>query len=260
MNQQIPDFIKERIRTPCRSKYIVPLSTPVPFFGNYVSAKVYTIGINPSHLEFLTDGNKILPDSNKRLSDFETLGLTKDSSLEDLDEFQVGSVVGDCLTYFKRRPYKWFNSLERVVNNSLNVSYFSDTACHLDLVQWATIPVWGKIREEDPSEASQLLHLDLPFLEKQLDHLKSQNKGIKCIFLSGRTVVENLQSLMSISLVGKTKVNHKRYQYDLFSGEFKGILVLGSSMNVPDSRTSQEHRKYLGGWIDDQVGSRNEKS
>jgi hypothetical protein len=61
---------------------------------------------------------------------------------------QVASVVADCATYFQRRPYRrWFDPLDRLLRTGAGVSYYDGSACHLDLVQWATDPIWGRIAD-----------------------------------------------------------------------------------------------------------------
>ena len=38
-----------------------------------------------------------------------------------------------------RNPYSWFNPLEALLNAAAGASYYKRSACHLDLVQWATV-------------------------------------------------------------------------------------------------------------------------
>ena len=56
---------------------------------------------------------------------------------------------------------------------------------------------------------------------------------------------------MNLKNVGKTKALNKRKQNELFVGEYKGIQVFGSTMNVSDSYTSKAHRNYLNMWLKD---------
>lgn len=59
------------------------------------------------------------------------------------------------------------------------------TACHLDLVQWATDPMWGRIK--DRSVRKDLLALDVPFLHQQL-----MNSTIKHMLVNGSSVMRQL--------------------------------------------------------------------
>jgi hypothetical protein len=53
-------------------------------------------------------------------------------------------VLEECNQYFDNRPYDWFDDFSPILE-AFNTSYYDRTACHLDLVQWATDPVWSKI-------------------------------------------------------------------------------------------------------------------
>jgi hypothetical protein len=42
--------------------------------------------------------------------------------------------------------------LDVLLSQAVGVSYSSRIACHLDLVQWATDPVWGKLGDRVGAE------------------------------------------------------------------------------------------------------------
>ncbi|HWF20816.1 MAG TPA: hypothetical protein VG226_01615 [Acidimicrobiales bacterium] len=91
-------------------------------------------------------------------------------------------MIADCANYFHRQPYtRWFNPLDRLLRSALGVSYYEDTASHLDLVQWATKPVWGGL---DDAAHRQLLAADLPFLRRQL------TAGWTVVLVNGKTVMD----------------------------------------------------------------------
>ena len=49
-------------------------------------------------------------------------------------------VLDDCNGYFQRNPYRrWFDQFHPVLT-ACGASYYDGSACHLDLVQWATDP------------------------------------------------------------------------------------------------------------------------
>lgn len=249
MIDQIPDFIFDRICKPTLSKYVVKGSTPVPFFGNFLNASTYTIGINPSLKEFLSSSGKLLEDEEKRLEDFNSLGIVESEFSYPISDTFANSIILACLNYFKGNPYHWFNAIEETVNVVCNSSYFEDSACHLDLVQWATDPIWSTILEEDASDARYLLENDLPFLHQQIRWIKVNNRNLKRFVLSGKTVIDCLTDVFNLALEGKTEVQGKNHQYSLYVGDFEGTPVYGTSMNIPDSHTSTLHRKYLSAWI-----------
>ena len=253
MIEQFPDFILNRIGVPSLSKYVVSGSTPVPFFGNFPDASIYTIGINPSHQEFLSSSGKLLSLQEKRLSDFETLKVNTYGGINPIGVSQSVEIFKSCLSYFYNKPYKWFSVLDEVVNKPLQASYFNGTACHLDLVQSATSPVWGQILKQDAVGARHLLESDLLFLIQQIHWLQKNNENLRGFFLSGRTVVESLSDTFNLEFVGKTQVSGKDTQYSLYKGQYEDIAVFGTSMNVPDVYTSDAHREFLSEWLHEKV-------
>jgi hypothetical protein len=54
-----------------------------------------------------------------------------------------------CNSYFHGNPYSWFARLEEVLQ-AIGASYYEDTACHLDLTQWATDPTWNGLHRNIP--------------------------------------------------------------------------------------------------------------
>ena len=240
---------------PHKSWCVVPKTTPVPFFGNIELAKTLTIGINPSLNEFLSKNGKLLTSTNKRLEDHETLGILESEYYEQVGFENAEKIYDSCINYFAKNPYNWFEKIESTINSAFNTSFYNNSAAHLDLVQWATKPVWSKLEKKDPMIAKHLIENDKPFLIQHLDWLKQNNPNLSNIFLSGRTVINNLSSEMNLQNAGKTKVAEKEKQYELFTGEFQGIRVFGSTMNVPDSRTSNSHRLYLNQWLRDKIAS-----
>ena len=122
-------------------KELVEFSTPVVSFGYPSSARMVTVGINPSSLEFLTSGKnkKILSADKKKLVDLETLGVKNPKAL---NREQAIKVIEGCYSYFNIKPYDWFDHLNKSVNSYFKCNYRDGSAAHLDLVQWATDPVW----------------------------------------------------------------------------------------------------------------------
>src|SRR5205814_6524697 len=98
---------------------VVPGSTPVVAFGDPRRATVATLGINPSHREFIENGG-LLSGEDRRLATLEPLGADR---LDRLTDEQVASVVADCPSYFQRRPYqRWFDPLDRLLQAAPGVA------------------------------------------------------------------------------------------------------------------------------------------
>lgn len=218
--------IIERILEPYpQNSHIVKNSTPVIAFGNPLTARVATVGINPSSAEFLKNG-KILPIGQKRLEDFDSLGITSANQLnQDLAE----KILAASNSYFQNNPYmQWFGDFEENVLRNLSSSYLTGDACHLDLIQWPTDPVWGSIK--DKTIKSSLLKNDLEFLSYLL-----ALKNIKVIFLGSSIVYNQLKKakIIDAQIVKKFEYNtttNKKRTINFYKGTSNsGALVLGWS-------------------------------
>jgi len=159
----IPTYVRKRIRQPIPpGSMVVPGSTPVVAFGNARGATVATLGLNPSPVEFLDRHGHELTESQRRLETCRSLGVAQ---LADAPDDAVERVVAGCDGYFQRNPYwRWFRRLEQVLQD-VGASYLDGSACHLDLIQWATDPVWGKL---PPATRQSLIADDAAFLRQQL--------------------------------------------------------------------------------------------
>lgn len=157
---QIPNYIDRRIRRVIRlDSHVVAGSTPVVSFGDAHSAAVATLGLNPSRVEFLDRNGNELVGSSRRLATHRSLDT---SDLARAPESVIAQVLNDCNSYFARNPYRqWFDQLELILK-ACDVSYYNGSACHLDLVQWATDPTWGSLRPA--GLRNRLLDADSPFL------------------------------------------------------------------------------------------------
>ena len=186
----IPDYIEARIRqAPPDNHHVLRGTTPVVAFGNAQTARVATLGINPSKKEFLNKQGQDLDGKHRR---FETLYSLDVPSLAHAPTESVHRVLQACNSYFGRKPYwTWFGHLERLLA-LLDASYKTGSACHLDLVQWATDPVWGEL---PLSIQSRLIQADISFLQQQL-----KQEQIETLLLNGTTVIEVFQNTCHISL------------------------------------------------------------
>jgi hypothetical protein len=87
-------------------------------------------------------------------------------------------VLQDCNTYFDRRRYcRWFDQLVPILA-ACGGSYYDHSACHLDLVQWATDPTWRSLRPA--SLRKKLIADDARFLQQQL-----RNENIQLLLVNG---------------------------------------------------------------------------
>lgn len=228
MTTIIPAYIEARLRQPIPAgHYVVPDSTPVVAFGDVRSATVATLGLNPSRNEFQDRQGNLLSGARQRLETLSSLGI---SSLVDASDDKVAQVFQSCNSYFANQPYwTWFGQLEPMLN-AINTSYKTGTACHLDLVQWATNPVWARIPSQVVRE--QLIRADTIFLQQQL-----QSERIQVLLLNGKSVIQALLQMQNVQLqwLPETLV-HKKARTQLVVGKgFQDVAIIGWTVNIQSS-------------------------
>lgn len=148
-----------------------------------------TIALNPSSLEFLDREGDYLLGDRRRLASRVSLQRTEPEQLSDAE---VAQVLRDSNTYFGRNPlWPWFHWLEAVMVGAAGGSYLGGTACHLDLVQWATKPAQGKLRAD---VWQRLVDEDRSFLAWQLGQTPARTlvvNGPACVdWLSKERLVD----------------------------------------------------------------------
>lgn len=228
MKLTMPNYVERRIRRPPPAdSHVVPGSTPVVSFGDVRIATIATLGLNPSRVEFLDRSGDELRDPSRRLATHRSLG-TADLSNAPLDV--IARVREDCSTYFQHNPYRqWFDQLEPILNRC-GASYYNGSACHLDLVQWATDPTWGNL--QPASLRKRLLTADTPFLIEQL-----RRESIRLLLVNGRGVVRQLSRTIAFDLEEVESIVGLGYQDTrLFVGTvFERVRVVAWSTNVQSS-------------------------
>ena len=236
MGFSVPEYIVTRIRRhPPEGLPVVPGSTPVVAFGDLRTANVATLGWNPSKLEFLDrDGNE-LTDAGQRLETLSSLGV---SDLSSASPAAIRRVFEGCNEYFQLRPYrKWFGVLEKILN-LLGVSYYDRTACHLDLVQWATDPTWRKLQRV---HRESLIEADLPFLRQQLSQ-----EHVRLLLLNGSGIVKAFSRRLGCDLTERIIPGESGWK--LFVGRTpQDVNVIGWNKNLQSSfGVSNKYIKAVG--------------
>ena len=220
------DYLVSMVRRlPPSGSPVVPGSTPVVAFGDPARAEIATLGINPSAKEFLNRGT-LLSGDQRRLATLESLGAQR---CDALTEDQIARVVAECACYFQRRPYRrWFDPLDTLLRESVQVSYYNQSACHLDLVQWATDPVWSAIR--DARVRQQLLEDGVPHLQTQLTR-----ENVRLVLLNGRQVITQVDRLGLTELQEVDRLPAGPVTYRLYAGTGNAVCWLGWSANLQSS-------------------------
>ena len=241
MTADLPRYLIDMVRREAPVPEVVPESTPVVAFGDPFVATVATLGINPSGREFL-DGGKLLDGPSRRLATLRSLGA---DSLASLTDVQVLEVVKDCARYFDadRNPYRrWFDPLDKVLRASVGASYYERSACHLDLVQWATDPTWGQINDR---AREQLLAEGLAHLRALLTF---GNTGL--VLLNGRQVLRHVEAVGLVTLNGRGTMPLGGRTCSLYTGEREGVRYVGWSTNLQSSfGVSNEFKGRLAAWV-----------
>ena len=216
--------ILNRIRSTYPSdELIVRHSTPVLSFGDFQNAGVFTLGINPSNLEFENTKGELLKNQYRRL---QTLSSLKSLNCSTLSMEQSMKVLDGCINYFNRRPYNWFDKFEPILKAVGHSYYNAPFAAHVDLVQWATRNKWGKISS---IEHKMLIEEGRPFLEYQL-----QSENLHTILLNGRTVINAFHNWSNIELEYSTLNIPKGGE--LVTGWYDNrVRVIGWSVNIQSS-------------------------
>jgi hypothetical protein len=170
---------------------VIGWGCPVPFFGHLESARLATVGINPSNREFVgTDGSE-LAGGDRRLPTLGSLGL---SSWLQADVAVLRAILAACREYFERNPYDgWFGSLQRIIEPTGH-SYYAprSDACHLDVVPWATASKWGTL---PLASRRQLARLAAQALADMI-----ASSPLRMLVLNGKEVVSHFEALAGLKL------------------------------------------------------------
>jgi len=184
MEKEILDLAKRLDHSQVSHLDIINWAAPVTSFGNPQTAKIATLGLNPSDREFTDSNGKELIGTKRRFHTLNSLGLEK---WGDLSVDQAKLIAGQCRNYFSGNPYDgWFKKLDFLISGTSLSYYFpSQEACHLDLVPFATSTKWAKLSREQRKE---LLSEHGDILAKLIN-----SSVIKIIILNGTTVINNFK-------------------------------------------------------------------
>ena len=172
---------------------VIPWGSPVPVFGDLGSARIATLGLNPSNREFVDKAGKELNGSSRRFHTLLSLAL---SSWGRADDDHIALIGESCRVYFERNPYdRWFGQLD-VLLRAAGASYYqrlgSVPACHLDLIPYATSEKWTALTR---FQQIQLLQKTGDALGRML-----KDSSLTVLVLNGRAVIEQFTALSDARL------------------------------------------------------------
>ena len=208
------DFLIDRVSKAIdKNLNITEGSVPIPFFGDYEKAKSGTSD-NEFHKKkggrFVSYRNRLISRNDLNIKDEDTIS-----------ESNCNIILKSCLKYFNHDPYKsWFDRYD-VFLKCFDISYYNGSVVHLDIVQWATSPVWRGLSNEIKDS---LIKQDLPFLKKILE-----DKKFEYIFLNGRTTVDSIKSFLNIEFEVEKTVLFNNRNLTLYYGKYANSKVIGWS-------------------------------
>lgn len=236
---------------------VIEWGSPVPSFGDFSASRVATLGLNPSNREFVDEVGNELKGKLRRFHTLNSLGL---KSWSDIDARHLQLMWDSCQNYFSVNPYdRWFKVLDLVVSGA-NASYYSEhaSACHLDLIPYATSRKWTEL---SASQRSTLLSLVGDTLA-----LLIRDSPIKILILNGKSVVDIFQDVCGVqlskhrmptwSLPRRSTQNVMGLAYQGMVNTLSGIplghnlLILGFNHNLQSSfgvttKVLQEIRRWV---------------
>lgn len=198
----------------------IPWASPVVSFGDPASSKVATLGLNPSNLEFVgREGEQLLGSKSR----FESLGSLGATSWNEVGQVGAVQILQSCQDYFFRNPYDhWFKRLDRVLVET-GASYYTrlgESACHLDLVPFATADKWSALSRE---HRMGLIALGVPSLVRTLCA-----SDTRVLVLNGSAVVREFSQLLPVDSLQ----SNVEPSWTLQAGRVQGIAYAGRISEV----------------------------
>lgn len=240
---------------------VIKWGCPVPAFGDLSKSKIATLGLNPSNKEFVDNSGNELDGSNRRFHTLKSLEIDCWSETEDQ---HLDLINYSCRNYFRRNPYDtWFKKLDYLISDT-NASFYdcSETACHLDLIPYATSCKWTDLNKSQRSTLLTTVADTLGLLLK--------NSPVEVLILNGKSVVNHFQSISGIylkqeemldwELPRKNLSGIKGIAYKGFVNHVSGIdldrevLVLGFNHNIQSSfGVTKQVTTAIKNWISESV-------
>jgi hypothetical protein len=233
----------DRLDNPAISETgVIRWGAPVPSFGDLATSSVATLGLNPSNREFVDETGRELDGLDRRFHTLQSLGLR---SWEDTNARHLRMILDSCRNYFLCNPYdRWFRRLDQIVFGT-GASFYghSNTACHLDLIHYATSTKWVDLTFR---QRSTLLSVAGDVLALLL-----RDSEVRTLVLNGSSVVEHFETVSSVRLE-QLEMPHwalpRRSKPDVVGISHRGIisslcgvklshniLVLGYNHNIQSS-------------------------
>lgn len=173
---------------------VIDWACPILSFGDLLTSKVATLGLNPSNREFIDSYGNELNNNFRRFHTLKSLGI---SNWSEIKKDQLDLILDLCKNYFFKNPYdSWFKRLDNIISGTTN-SYYSTSnrACHLDLIPFATFSKWTDLTSNQKTYLFDVTGETLGQLLKK--------SPVELLILNGQTVVDNLERITNVELYKK---------------------------------------------------------
>ncbi|MBB1485758.1 hypothetical protein H4O21_03925 [Oceanospirillum sp. D5] len=241
---------------------VIPWAAPIVSFGDISCAKVATLGLNPSNLEYVDSKGIELTGVNRR---FHTLTSLNIENWHEINDEHIDLILCSCNDYFNHNPYDaWFNVLEKLFLENGHTYYgmFSDLV-HLDLVPFVTEKKWAKLSHV---QRSKLLEVSGDVLGYIL-----RGNDIRFLVLNGQSVINHLEYISDVrfdkEVMPDWELPRKKgngiagYSYigklnRILSVDLeKEIIVLGFNHNLQSSfGVTKGVKKSIELWVSKEIG------
>lgn len=170
---------------------VIMWGCPVPSFGDLNTARVATLGLNPSNREFVDERGEELQGISRRFHTLRSLGLR---TWAEADARHLRLILDSCSFYFCRNPYDtWFRRLDQLVNGTGASFYDSErSACHLDLIPYATTRKWTDLSQRQRAALFATAADALALLLK--------DSSVRMLILNGQSVVDHFKTIAGAGL------------------------------------------------------------
>jgi hypothetical protein len=239
---------------------VIQEASPIISFGKTSISKIATMGLNPSDQEFYGKDGTELDGASRRFHTLKSLGLKDWQGAKDVE---IEKILIACEEYFFRNPYdRWFKPLNYIISGA-GVSFYDsyNSACHLDLVPYATKEKWGNLSER---QKKNLLNVGANFLVDIIN-----NTSIEVIVLNGRSVVKRFEEIIGHELDKKEYSDWalpragEHVKGEAYSGVInsigrihlqKSIKILGYNHNIQSSfGVTKQVKSSIKAWITAEV-------
>jgi hypothetical protein len=227
MYRTLTTLIDRLDRAELSSADVIQWGCPVPSFGDLLKSKVATVGLNPSNREFVGELGQELDGTSRRFHTLNSLGI---ASWSDADSRHLNLILDSCRTYFAGNPYdRWFRRLDRIVS-ATKASFYdaSCSACHLDLIPYATAHKWAELTTQQRSSLLAVAGDTLGLLLTE--------SPVRVLILNGQSVVGRFQDICGVCFKTQkmpTWSLRRRGQSDVLRVAYQGIVksVSGIELN-----------------------------